>query len=120
MTEVKRAARVAERLREELARMVLMLRDPRLAGVLLSRIEMTDDLLLARVYVRHELGAADPEARRTILKGLEAASGRLRREIARSVHLRAVPSLRFYYDEGPDAADRIEELLREIKDDGRR
>ena len=120
MTEVKRAARVAERLREELARMVLMLRDPRLAGVLLSRVEMTDDLLLARVYVRHELGAADPEARKTILKGLEAASGRLRREIARSVNLRAVPSLRFYYDEGPDAADRIEELLREIKDDGRR
>jgi ribosome-binding factor A len=118
MSEVKRAARVAERLREELAREVRALRDPRVEGVLVSRVELTDDLGLAKIYVRHELGVEDPDARKTILKGLEAASGRLRREIARSVSLRIVPALRFYFDEGPDAAQRIEELLREIKGGG--
>ncbi|MCC6558398.1 MAG: 30S ribosome-binding factor RbfA [Polyangiaceae bacterium] len=117
MTEVKRAARVGERLREELANQIRSLRDPRAAGALVSRVELTDDLQLAKVYVRHELGVEDPAARRTMLKGLEAAAGRLRREIARAVSLRVVPELRFYFDEGPDAAQRIEELLAEIKRD---
>lgn len=112
---VKRATRVAERLREDLSSLLRELRDPRLAGVLVSRVELTDDLQSAKVHVRHEFGADDVASRRTMLKGLEAASGRLRRDIARTMGLRVVPTLRFYYDEGPDAERRIEELLREIK-----
>jgi ribosome-binding factor A len=54
--------------------------------------------------------------RRKILKGMDAASGRLRRDIGRTMGLRVVPTLRFFYDDGPDAQRRIEELLREIKD----
>jgi ribosome-binding factor A len=111
---VKRATRVAERLHEELAGLLRGLRDPRIEGVLVSRAEVTDDLQSAKVYVRHELGADDPALRRALLKGMEAASGRLRREIGRTMGLRVVPTLRFYYDEGPDATQRVEELLREI------
>ena len=50
--EVKRAVRVSGRLREEMSRQLAALRDPRLAGVLVTRVEMTDDLQLARIYVR--------------------------------------------------------------------
>ena len=60
---VKRATRVAGRLREELAAALRALSDPRVQGVLVSRIEITDDLQTARVYVRRELGADDAEAR---------------------------------------------------------
>jgi ribosome-binding factor A len=49
---VKRATRVAERLREDLAGMMRGLRDPRLDGVLVSRVEITDDLQSAKVFVR--------------------------------------------------------------------
>lgn len=113
---VKRATRVAERLREDLANLMRGLRDPRLDGVLVSRVEITDDLQSAKVFVRHEIGAEDEQMRRNILKGMQAASGRLRRDIGRTMGLRVVPALRFFYDEGPDAQRRIEELLREIKD----
>jgi ribosome-binding factor A len=113
---VKRATRVAERLREDLAGMMRGLRDPRLDGVLVSRVEITDDLQSAKVFVRHEHGAEDEPMRRKILKGMDAASGRLRRDIGRTMGLRVVPTLRFFYDDGPDAQRRIEELLREIKD----
>ena len=124
--EVKRSVRVSERLREELAIQLRDLRDPRVAGVLVSRVEMTDDLQLARVYVRVQpsadgQAAPDDKARRQLIKGLEAASSRLRREASRGLGLRYAPDLRFFYDEAPEAHSRIEELLAEIKrEDGSR
>ena len=70
------------------------------------------------MLVRHELGGelAVP-ARRAMLAGLEAAGGRLRREVAKAVTLRRAPELRFLYDEGQDSAYRVEEILREIHAD---
>lgn len=116
-TGVKRSARVAERLREELSAKLRDMRDPRLTGVLISRVEVTDDLQSAKVFVRRELGAADPGVQKQMLKGLQAASGRLRRDVAGALSLRYAPALRFFYDDAPDAVDRVEELLREIHRD---
>jgi ribosome-binding factor A len=114
---VKRATRVAGRLREELARVVRDLRDPRVRGAVVTRVEVTDDLQSAKVFVRHELGLSDEAARQTMLRGLAAAGGRIRGEVSRSLALRYAPTFRFLYDEAPDAMDRIEELLREVRDD---
>lgn len=118
---VKRSARVAERLREELSTLLRDLRDPRVQGALVSRVEVTDDLQSAKVFVRRELGAPGEGDARELVKGLTAASGRLRREVAQLLALRYAPTLRFFYDDAPDAMTRVEELLREIKrDDGAR
>ncbi|MDI1434691.1 30S ribosome-binding factor RbfA [Polyangium sorediatum] len=117
-----RSARVAARVREELAALLRDMADPRLHGVLISRVEMTDDLQTARIFVRHELGASpgEPE-RRSMLKGLEAAGGRLRRDVGKAVQLRRAPELKFIYDTGQDSAYRVEEILHEIRmDDERR
>lgn len=117
---VKRATRVAGRLQEELSVGLRDLRDPRLAGVLISRVELTDDLQLARVYVRREQGG-DAEGVKAAIKALAAAAGRLRHATAQALGLRYAPNLRFFYDEAPDAITRIEELLREVKrDEGER
>ncbi|MBK9265144.1 MAG: 30S ribosome-binding factor RbfA [Polyangiaceae bacterium] len=113
-----RSARVAARVQEELAVLLRSLADPRLQGVFISRVEMTDDLQTAKVYVRHEqAGELPTAARRALLKGFESASGRLRKEVARALALRRVPELRFIYDAGQDSAHRVEELLREIHAD---
>jgi ribosome-binding factor A len=114
MSSVKRATRVAVRLQEELAAALRALGDPRLAGVLVSRIEMTDDLQSARVYVRREQGG-DPKAVKAALKALGAAAGRLRKSAGQALGLRYTPELRFFYDESLDAVSRVEELLREVK-----
>jgi len=115
-TEVKRAVRVGERLKEELARELTNLRDPRVAGAIVSRVEMTDDLQLARVYVR-SLATLDDRGKKTLLKGFEAAGPRLRREVTRGMSLRYSPALKFYFDEGVDAEVRVAQLLREINED---
>lgn len=116
-TEVKRSMRVAERMREELSMLLRGLSDPRISGVLVTRVEVSDDLSFARVFVRKDLGAGEGE-QRALLRGLEAASGRLRRDATRAVGLRVAPQLRFQYDQGIDAQHRIEELLSEIKKGG--
>jgi ribosome-binding factor A len=102
-------------MREELAAALRGLRDPRVIGALVSRVELTDDLQTAKVYVRQELGAGDEAVRRELLKGLGAASGKLRRDVSHSLGLRYSPTLRFFYDDAPDAVTRVEEILQEIK-----
>ena len=116
---VKRATRVAGRLREEIAGAMRDLSDPRVQGVIVSRVEVTDDLQSAKIHVRKELGLLAEGDRKLLLKGLEAAAPRLRRDLAHRLALRYAPNLRFYYDEAPDDVLRIEELLREIGSESR-
>ena len=114
----KRAVRVAERVREEIARaLVRDLGDPRLALAVVIRVEMPDDLSLARVMVRLASGGEDVVAQKRLLAGLNAASGLLRKRVGQNVGLRRAPELRFFYDEGQDASTRVEELLAEIDRD---
>ncbi|HEY4120257.1 MAG TPA: 30S ribosome-binding factor RbfA, partial [Byssovorax sp.] len=114
---VKRATRVSERLKDELARAVRDLSDPRVEGAIVSRVEMTDDLSIARVHVRRAVGAPDARAQKALIAGFAAASRRLRAEVGRAVGLRYTPELRFFYDAAPDDVDRIEELLRQVERD---
>jgi ribosome-binding factor A len=117
---VKRSVRVAERVREEIAGALARdLGDPRLANAVITRVEMPDDLQLARVLVRLTVGGDDLAARKRLLSGLVAASGFLRKRVGQSVGLRRAPELRFYYDDGQDASQRVEQLLQEIKQERR-
>jgi ribosome-binding factor A len=111
---VKRPVRVAGRIQEELAILLQReIRDPRVASVSISEVEVTPDLLDARVRVRHPSGD-EPAARRALLEGLRSASGVLRRELGQRLGLRTAPRLSFFYDEGLERRQRIDEVLAEI------
>jgi ribosome-binding factor A len=118
---VKRSARVAERVREEVAKAIARdLGDPRLHHAVVTSVEMPDDLSLARIRVRLAAGGEDESARVRLLAGLDAAKGLLRKRVGQSVGLRRAPELRFQYDEGQDASQRVEALLHEIENDRQR
>jgi ribosome-binding factor A len=111
----KRSVRVAGQLKAALAQLLARdVSDPRLAWVVVTRVEMTDDLGVLTVHVRM-LTSEDEAARKATLTALRHASGMLKRELVRRVRLRTVPELRFFYDEGQDRQSRVEELLREIE-----
>lgn len=97
---------VAEALRTKLT-------DPRLAGTCITRVNMTRDLRVARICFHFE----DPSKkdRKTALDGFKSASGFLKRCIGETIELKFMPEIKFYYDEGVDTGDRIEELLRSVK-----
>ena len=110
----KRSVRVAEQLKIALAEILAReVSDPALQDVVLTSTEVTDDLSVLTVRVR----TLDSQARDRSMRGLERASGLIKRELVRRVRLRKVPELRFFYDEGQDRQARVEELLREIRDE---
>ena len=118
-TDGRRGKRVAELIRAYLAELMRReIDDPRLSAVVITTVEVTDDLMSARVGVRLLIGDEDPKIRAVVLKSLARGAGRLRRLIAPRLELRRSPELRFHYDAGHDASRRVEELLEEIKRDG--
>jgi ribosome-binding factor A len=117
-TDGRRGKRVAELIRAYLAELMRReVDDPRLAAVVITTVDVTDDLMSARIGVRLLVGDEDPKVRAVVLKSLARGAGRLRRMIAPRLELRRCPELRFHYDAGHDATRRVEELLHEIKQD---
>ncbi len=126
MSEQKqRAARVAAQLRQEIARQVgRELGDPRLEGLIVASVQLTNDLRFGRVFWRLATAATmsdrELEARKAdTQKALEKVTGRLRKAVTAHLGLRFAPELRFEYDAGQEARDRIDELLEEVKRDRR-
>lgn len=110
-----RRQRVAEMLFQELSIMIANeLADPRVSLVAVTAVDVSQDLRSVKVFVSHD----DEEvSRRDVLQGLKHAVPYLRREIASRISLRVVPELLFYYDETPERAARIDELLRQIAEE---
>jgi ribosome-binding factor A len=113
--DVKRGTRVGERIREELANIISRkVRDPRVVGAIVSRVEVTDDLRSARIYVRLLEGGEDAKKRDLLIEGLSRAAGMLRQTVTKSLALRFAPELKFFYDVGQDKLTRIQDLLDEV------
>jgi ribosome-binding factor A len=107
----RRPERLAEGIREEVARIVASdLKDPRLGFLTITRVEVTHDLGHARVMVG-VLG--DAAARDRSMAALQGAAGFVRREIGRRLRIRVVPEIEFRYDKGLEATDRVARLLQE-------
>lgn len=105
----RRAERLAEEIREQVARMIASdLKDPRLGFVTVTRVELAHDLGHARVHVGVLGGEAE---RKKSLAALEQASGFVRRELGRRLRIRHTPEIDFRYDKGLDATDRVARLL---------
>ena len=118
-SEASRPVRVAAQLRQEVARLIGRdLADPRLEGLVVSNAWISADLRLAKVYFRIATTSegAELDARRKDASiALERATGRVRKAVTARLGLRVAPELRFVYDEGQDARNRIEQLLDEVK-----
>jgi ribosome-binding factor A len=109
-----RQQRVSELLREELGLLIQAeVDDPRLedALVTVTHVDVTPDLLNARVYIDHALPA---ESARPILEALRHAEPYLRRALAESLDLRAVPMLTFHVDTVEQRARRVDSILDQI------
>ncbi|WP_166865100.1 MULTISPECIES: 30S ribosome-binding factor RbfA [unclassified Salinibacterium] len=111
MGENPRAAKLADRIREIIAkRLERGLRDPRLGFVTITDVRVTGDLQHASVF--YTVYGSDEE-RADSAKALKAATGMLRTELGRNLNTRLTPSLEFIADAVPENAMQISALLRE-------
>ncbi|MGC4069900.1 MAG: 30S ribosome-binding factor RbfA [Polyangiaceae bacterium] len=114
-SDSRRPRRVAEAIRSTVAEaLTSTLSDPVLAGVVITEVTVSDDLCQARIRVRRLVDDGRPESRKRLVERLAHAQGRLRKLLGPRLDLRRVPELHFVFDEGPDARNRVDELLREI------
>jgi ribosome-binding factor A len=96
---------ISELLRKEI-------RDPRLSTVTITAAKVSKDLRHARIYF-NLLGGS--ENKKEVLAGLLSATGFIRSKIGKQLQLRFVPTIEFFYDETQDEAQRIENLLKQVK-----
>ncbi len=115
-----RINRINDEIQRELAELIRNLKDPRVSDagmVSVTRVDTTNDLRYARVYV----SVLNKEQEKDVLKGLKSASGFLRRELGSALQLRYTPELQFSGDDSIQHGAHILELLRqEEQKDARR
>ncbi len=114
MLPFKRSERVGELMLEEISTLLLReIKDPRIGFVTLTRVQVSDDLRYAKVFVSI-LGTLEQEQSQT-LQGLQSAAKFMRRELGRRLRLKYVPELTFHLDKSIEYGVHIAKVLEEIK-----
>jgi len=114
MHPYKRSTRVNDLLREEVALIIMRkIKDPRLGFVTVTGVKVTDDLKLARIYI----SVLKKEEIESTLKILNGARKFIRSELARVIKMKTIPQLEFFYDSSVDYGERIDTLLKQIREE---
>jgi len=115
MSTSNRPERVGQEIQAAIANILARgeLKDPRIGYITLTGVKVSPDLKTARVFYSM---IGTEEQRKDTQKGLEAAKGFIRREVTEAVNLRVSPEIFFSFDESLERGDRIERLLREVKE----
>ena len=104
----KRMGRINEEIQRAMAELIRTVKDPRVHGLIsVTAVETTPDLKYAKIYV----SALDQSDVDQVVKGLKSASGYLRRELGRTLSLRATPELTFLRDDSMAKGAHILEII---------
>lgn len=80
--------------------------------VTVSRVIMSPDLKIAKIYVSF-LGNKEPVDK--LVEKINNRKGHIRFLLGKQIKLKYVPELIFFYDDTMEYADRINKLLNEVK-----
>lgn len=108
-----RTQRIAEQIREEASQILATeLADPGVGLITVTRVKVTPDLSLARIYWTILGDAAE---RKKTEKALARAGAYVRHLLSTRLTLRRAPEVVFSYDQSVAAQDRVEQILQELK-----
>lgn len=109
-----RTRRVADEIQREIASLLSTgkIKDPRIGFVTITGVEVTPDLMEAKVfYVVHGTVEEIKESSRA----LSDSAGRLRSHLGKVMKIRHAPQLRFVHDKSIEEGSKIEALLKEVR-----
>jgi len=110
--EGKRSEKVADLIHKEISQMLLKsIKDPRIGFVTITKVTVSEDFRLAKVYFSV---AGTVEERERSMKGLDSAKGYVRKELGRRIRLRYTPEIMFQFDPSIEYAIHMEELIQSI------
>lgn len=106
--DYSRTDRVNEQIKRNLAQIIReKLKDPRVNMISILDAEVSKDFKYAKIY----FDTLDENNIEECLMGLKRASGFLRRELARTLTLRATPELTFFHDDTEKKANALSALI---------
>ena len=109
---MRRPERLAEALRAEITEIVgYELDDPRLIGVTVTDVRVSDNLREAKVFV---IVQGEEKEVKEALKALQHAATFVRQQVALDLDLRHAPILNFVRDTVEENAIRVNELLKDL------
>jgi len=112
MNERRREKRIASLIKDVLGQLLIReFQDQESGLITVSRVEVTPDLMTARVYVTL-FGGRDKDQ---VMSLLEKRKGYLRKALASRVKLKYNPLLVFSLDPVPEYEDRIDQILDAVK-----
>ena len=103
-----RRGRINDEVQRELASILRDVKDPRVSGAFVSvtAVDVTPDLKFAKIYYSSLMGD-----KKELARGLRAASGFIRSQIAQRLNLRITPELTFILDDSVAHGAHISKLL---------
>ena len=110
-----RLQRLNDQLRDEISQLILRgeVKDPRVNTFLsINRVEVTNDLAYAKVYVSTFL--TDNQLKKGV-DGLNAAAGFIQKEIAKKLRIRQFPKLQFIVDVGMKEGFKMVQTLNNLE-----
>ncbi|MFN2524853.1 MAG: 30S ribosome-binding factor RbfA [Actinomycetota bacterium] len=110
----QRVEKVQKLTRQVLGELIQELKDPRIGFTTVTAVRMTPDLRSARVFVSVLGTQAEQD---DTIAGLKSATPYLRAEVGHQMRLKYTPELVFEIDHGPEEAQRLETILRELHTD---
>jgi ribosome-binding factor A len=92
-----RGLRVADQIQRDLSEIIAFeLKDPRVGMITISEVQVTPDYAHAKVFFTTL--ADDPKVVQATLEGLGKASGFLRGQLGKRLHIHTLPQLTFVHD----------------------
>ena len=106
-------SRQEEDIIREISAMIRQLKDPRVAGNMVSivRGELSGDGSHCKLYISCMDGM---DKAKEACRGLDSASGLIKREIANKLHLRKCPELHFIADDSIEASARLNKMITDV------
>ncbi|MFQ5661232.1 MAG: 30S ribosome-binding factor RbfA [Gammaproteobacteria bacterium] len=112
--QFSRNRRVADLVQRELALMIqLEMRDSHLGMITISAADVSPDLSSAKIYVTSLGGDYTMDE---LIEMLNAKSGHFRYELAKVMHLRSVPRLKFIFDRSIERGSRLSAMIDSLHD----
>ncbi len=111
----KRSQRVQELLLEEISSLIMRgLKDPRIGFVTVTKIELSNNLKHAKVFVSI---MGDEIKKEESLNGLKSAKGFIRNQLGKNLYLKYIPELEFKIDESAEHVEKITKLINRLHDE---
>lgn len=109
----KRLSRIAEEIKRVVSQLIQReIKDPRISPLTsITKVEVTNDLSYAKIYISV---MGNDEDKENTLTGLKSAKGFIRREIGNRIDLRHSPEPVFYLDESIEQSLYISKLIEEV------